>query len=98
MNAFLGVVINMGLIEVPELQDYWSKSFHSNIPFIDKILSRRFMQIFWTLHLETIPTGNQGPITRTEKVKNFLIYIESKCRHFVPDKYYLMGATQLCIS
>ena len=89
MKAFLGVVINMGLIEVPELQDYWSQAFHSNIPFFGRIFSRRrFMQIFWTLHLETIPTKIHGPITRTQKVNNFLMYIESKCRqHFVPDKY-----------
>ena len=93
MNEIEMKAFNMGLIEDSELQDYRSQIFHSNIPFFGKIFSRRrFMQIFWTLPLETIPTGNKGRITRTRKVNNFLIYIESKCRqHFVPDKYLSIG-------
>ena len=51
-RAFLAVILNMGLIEVPTLEGYWSTSWESEIPFFRRVMSRdRFLQIFWMLHV-----------------------------------------------
>ena len=49
--AFLGIVIGMGIIKVPETRDYWSKSSISNVPRFNSILSHgRFKQILSNRH------------------------------------------------
>ncbi|CAK9833061.1 PiggyBac transposable element-derived protein 4 [Anthophora retusa] len=86
MKAFLGVIINMGLMPVHDIKDYWSKKFNAYIPFYNNIFRRqRFLQIFWALHLETTPqTGNRERIS-VNKVAHLLNYLDQKFRqHFVP--------------
>ena len=52
LRAFLAVILNMGLIEVPTLEGYWSTSWECEIPFFRRVMSRdRFLQIFWMLHV-----------------------------------------------
>ena len=63
MRAFFAIILNMGLIEVPTLEGYWSTSWESEIPFFRKVMSRdRFLQIFWMLHV------GDGP-RQVDKVK-----------------------------
>lgn len=77
--AFLAVVINMGTIPLVNLQEYWSRNVVSYIPFYSDTFTRdRFNQIFWMLHLETIPTRNTNPRTRLQRVSCFLDYVNSK--------------------
>lgn len=50
--GFLAIVLNMGLIHVPELEDYWKVSWVCEIPFFSRVLPRdRFELIFWMLHV-----------------------------------------------
>ena len=63
MRAFFAIIINMGLIEVPTLEGYWTTAWESEIPFFRKVMSRdRFLQIFWMLHV------GDGP-RRADKVQ-----------------------------
>ena len=36
MKGFLGIIINMGIINVPEISDYWKVAWESNIPFFQQ--------------------------------------------------------------
>ena len=71
MEGFLGIVLNMGLIDMPELKDYWSVAWTSQVPFFNRIMPRqRFMNIFWLLHVSSESAG--APTCRIDKVKAFL--------------------------
>ena len=50
--GFLTVILNMGLIHVPEIEDYWKTCWTSEIGFFGRVMPRdRFKQIFWMLHV-----------------------------------------------
>ena len=56
MKAFVGVILNMGIIQLQNLQDYWSTNPTSNIPFFRSVFSRdRFFQIFWSYMRAKLP-------------------------------------------
>ena len=62
-HAFLTIIINMGLIDIPTLEGYWTTAWESEIPFFKQVMPRdRFLQIFWMLHVGTGPR-------RVDKVK-----------------------------
>ena len=66
MRAFFAIILNMGLIEVPTLEGYWSTAWESEIPFFRKVMPRdRFLQILWMLHV------GDGP-RRADKVQGLL--------------------------
>ena len=66
MRAFFAVILNMGLIDVPTLEGYWSTSWESEIPFFRRVMPHdRFLQIFWMLHV------GDGP-RRADKVQTLL--------------------------
>ena len=47
-----GFLQNMGLIDMPNIQDYWSTAWTVQVPFFSFILSReRFQLIFWLFHM-----------------------------------------------
>ena len=55
MKAFVGTILNMGLIQVSKIRDYWSTHYTCNIPFFRQTFSRdRFLQIFGMLHVGDI--------------------------------------------
>ena len=71
MYDFLAVVINMGIIKVPEISSYWSTSWTSHTPFFSSIFSRnRFELIFWMLHVSSVPDGRTPK--RLDKVRTLL--------------------------
>jgi hypothetical protein len=54
VKTFLGVIINMGLIPLSSIKDYWSSERKAQIKFSGDITSRdRFLQIFWMIHVGT---------------------------------------------
>ena len=64
MEGLLSVIINMGLIQVPEIEAYWLTKWNSSIPFFSRVFSRdRFEQIFWMLHV-----GNIDPLHPNERI------------------------------
>ena len=71
MNAFLAIILNMGLIELPNIHDYWSTSWVSEVPFFSGVMSRsRFTIIFWLLHVSHEREG--GTSHRLDKVRSML--------------------------
>jgi len=69
----------MGVIHLPYVKDYWSQLFVCRVPFFGEVFTRkRFLQIFWLLHLETVSTSDHSLRTRTQKVSNFLKYIDAR--------------------
>lgn len=70
LRGFLALIINMGIIQVPEIEDYWKTGRVSEIPFFRTIMPRdRFEQIFWMLHVSH--STSQHP-KKIDKVKIFL--------------------------
>ena len=68
MYGFLAVIMNMGIINVPDLASYWSTSWTTSIPFFGELFSRnRFEILFWMLHVSSVPDG-QTP-KRLDKVR-----------------------------
>lgn len=68
MKAFIGCIINMGIIQLPRLKDYWSTAETNDIPFFRNTFSRdRFFQIFGTLHAGDIDSN-----VRREKIQPLL--------------------------
>ncbi|XP_012624730.1 splicing factor YJU2 isoform X1 [Microcebus murinus] len=88
MKAFLGVILNMGVLNHPNLQSYWSMDFESHTPFFRSVFKReRFLQIFCMLHLKNDQKSSEDLRTRTEKVNCFLSYLEMKFRdRFCPGR------------
>jgi hypothetical protein len=89
IKAFLGIVINMGMIPLPDMKDYWSNEWTTEIKFFCDVMPRdRFLQIFWMLHVgsDAINETNTA-IKRTKKVHGVIEHIEKNFQqHFVPGK------------
>jgi hypothetical protein len=52
VKALIGVFINMGLIQLPDIKDYWSTERKTQITFFGDVMSKgRFLQIFWMMHV-----------------------------------------------
>ena len=77
LHGFLAIILNMGLIHLPELEDYWRTSWTCAIPFFGRVLSRnRFEEIFWMLHVShTEPTQ---PVHKIDKVRLVLEHLIPK--------------------
>jgi mRNA deadenylase 3'-5' endonuclease subunit Ccr4 len=66
--CFLATVINMGIIGLQNMKDYWNQEWSYHVPFSNYIFSRdRFMQIFWMLHLSPTPQ-TAGLLARTKTI------------------------------
>ena len=68
LEGFLAITINMGLVDIPELDDYWSTSWITRTTFFSRVLPRDlFEMIFWLLHLSHEEDGT--PVRRFDKIK-----------------------------
>ena len=86
MKAFIGVILNMGLIQLSQLKDYWMTHEPINLQFFRRVFSRdRFLQLFWMLHVTDV--GEVNGLTRRSKIQPFLdMIIPGFQRLFVPGK------------
>lgn len=51
MRAVMAIIINMGVMNIPDLQAYWKTSWECYIPLFHDVMGRnRFQDIFWNLH------------------------------------------------
>jgi hypothetical protein len=60
----------MGLMPLPDIKEYWSSEWITQIKFFGYVMSRvRFLQIFWMIHVgnDTTEESNRA-IKRTKKV------------------------------
>ena len=64
IKGFIAVVLNMGIIQLGDLKDYWSTEDTNNLPFFRSVFSRdRFFQIFGALYVGDIDsTTKRGKI------------------------------------
>ena len=70
MEGFFAIILNMGLIDVPNIQDYWSTAWTNQVPFFSSVMTReRFQMVFWLLH---VGHAESNPPRRIDKVKLFL--------------------------
>ena len=52
MKGFIAVILNMGIIQLSDLKDYWSTDDSTNLPFFRLVFSSdHFFQIFGALHV-----------------------------------------------
>jgi hypothetical protein len=80
MKAFLCLIINMGLMPLPDIKDYWSSEWITQIKFFCDVMSRvRFLQIYWMMQVgnDTTEESNQA-IERTMKVHGVIEYTEKQ--------------------
>jgi hypothetical protein len=89
MKAFLGLITNMGLMSLPDIKDYWTSEWITQIKFVGDVMSRdHFQQIFWMMHVgnDTNKESSRA-IKRTKKVHGVIEYIEKRFqKYFVPCK------------
>ena len=76
IELFLGIIIVMGINDLPRMKLYWSKDNFFHNGFISTVMSRdRFLQIFYNLHraensLE--PKKGSNNYSKIYKIKNFI--------------------------
>ena len=73
IKAFIGIITNMGLHDVPDMKDFFTQQWECYISFFSDVMSRmRFFQIFWTFHAGKLKQGQPGVrnITRLQKIHN----------------------------
>nr|XP_033322368.1 piggyBac transposable element-derived protein 1-like [Megalopta genalis] len=82
------VILNMGTIPLPNLKEYGSIARNAKIPHFGEIFRRdRFLQIFWMLHANEKTASAQNIRTRSEKISDYLHYLDTKFReNFVSGK------------
>ena len=75
IESFLGLVILMGINDLPKIKLYWSKDVVFHNTFISSIMSRdRFLEIFYNSHLANNslkPKRESKDYSKIYKVKNF---------------------------
>jgi hypothetical protein len=68
----------MGLMPLPDIKDYWSSEWITQITFFGDVMSRMsFLQIFWMMHVGGNNTTEESSraIKRTKKVHRVIEYI-----------------------
>ena len=95
MEGFFGVIINMGMIQLPTLESYWSSSWTGKIPFFGRAFPRnRFEQIFWMLHVSR--DSPQDPGKKISKVKDVLdMLLANFQQSFTPDRNLSVDETMV---
>ena len=68
IKAFIGIIINMGMVQLTDIKDYRSTHLTLNLPFFRTVFPRdRFLGIYWMLHVGEIPST-----TKHSKIQPFL--------------------------
>jgi hypothetical protein len=89
MQAFIGVVVAMGLVRLPELDDYWSTDMIMRHPWFSAVFPRtRFKQILRYLHCEDNRNSNKD-----DKLRKLRTVIDS-----LNDAFRQMYSPSQCLS
>lgn len=68
MKGFIAVILNMGIVQLANLKDYWSTDNTTNFPFFRSVFSRdRFFQIFGMLYV-----GDPDSTSKKGKIQPFI--------------------------
>ena len=68
MKGFLAVILNMGILQLQDLKDYWSTHYTTNLGFFRSVFpSDHFFQIFGALYV-----GDPDSTTKKGKIQPFL--------------------------
>ena len=68
MKGFIAVILNMGIVQLANLKDYWSTDDTTSFPFFRSVFSRdRFLQIFGIFHV-----GDSDSGTKRRKIQPLL--------------------------
>lgn len=88
MKAFLGLVINMGLMPLPSIESYFTTEWVGRIPFFREVFNKdEFLNIFWNLHFNHVREENVqvpkhfqiDPILTHMKKMSRLFYTPTEC-------------------
>jgi hypothetical protein len=92
MKAFIGLIINMGLMSLPDIKDYCSSESITQITLFGDVMSRdRFQQIFWMMHVGNDTTEESSrAIKRTKKVYGVIEYIEKRLQKYFAFSFYAL--------
>ena len=65
LQGFLAIILNMGLIELPHIEDYWKTSWETEVPFFRRVMPRdRFELLFWLLHVSHSDSAEEKRIDK----------------------------------
>ena len=94
LYRFLAIMLNMGIIRLPELEDYWKTSWVAVIPFFSRVMARdHFESIFWMLHVSH-STGLV--VKKIDKVQLFLDKIVAKFQaKYTPGQEVVVDETMV---
>jgi hypothetical protein len=80
----------MGLISLPNIKDYWSTDWTTQVTFFGDVMSirDRFLQIFWIMHVGIdINEESNRAIRKTNKVHGVIKHTEKQFqKYFIPGK------------
>jgi hypothetical protein len=66
--VFIGLIINMGLMPLPDIKDYWSSEWITQITFFGDVMSRvRILQIFWMMHVGNNTTEESSRSSKEQR-------------------------------
>jgi len=84
MNNFLGIVMWMGLVQMPSMGDYWKKNIlYRN--YMPNIMSRnRFELIVCMCHCSNNENPEHGKLSKIQKLIDLLVFNFQKC--YIPEE------------
>ena len=93
LQGFLAIIFNMGIIRLPELEDYWKTSWVTEVLFFSCMMPRNhFEPVFWVLHA----SHSTGPLKRIDKVRLFVEKILAKFQaKYTPTRELAVDETML---
>lgn len=81
-DAFLGTIINMGLIPLPAIYSYFTTAWEGRIPFFRDVFNRdEFLNIFWNIHFNHIEAEN-AQVPRGFLIAPILTHMKKMSRLF----------------
>ena len=83
MKAFIAIILNMGIIQLQRIRDYWSTCATCNIPFFRQVMPRdRFLQILGMIHV-----GEIDARPRQSKIQPFInLLLPIIKSNYTPDR------------
>ena len=96
MEGFFAAILDMGLIEMPSIEDYWSTAWVTKTAFFSRVFTRdRFEAIFWLLHLSHEEEG-AVPAKRVDKVKPLIdLLLPRFLANYVPSQCLAVDETMV---